>query len=336
MPHHKAAIAGLGAAAALTGAALMYKAPSGVKLFADDKLTGDDYNFMAYVSEYGKSYGTVAEFMFRKEQYVMRHNEIEAFNADANNTHTVGHNLFSDKTFAEMKKLNGYVAGPLRASNAVTLDESNLAASVDWRSKNAVTPVKNQAQCGSCWAFSTTGAVEGADAIKTGSLKSFSEQQLVSCSKQNNACNGGLMDYAFQYIKTAPLELESNYPYTSGSGRVSSCSYSKTRGVGTVSAFTDVQHTATQMRAALGNGPVSVAIEADQMAFQSYTSGVITSGCGTQLDHGVLAVGYGTLGGQDFFLVKNSWGPSWGDQGYVRIGAANQCGILNAASYPSA
>jgi len=335
MPGHKAAIAGLGAAAALTGAALMYKAPSGVKLFADDKLSGDDYNFMAYVSEYGKSYGTVAEFMFRKSQFVARHNEIEAFNADSNNTHTVGHNLFSDKTYAEMKKLNGYVANPNKVANVKVLEEVE-ATTVDWRSKNAVTPVKNQAQCGSCWAFSTTGAVEGADAIKTGSLKSFSEQQLVSCSKQNSGCNGGLMDYAFQYIKTAPLELESNYPYTSGSGRVSSCNYTKSRGVGTVSGFTDVQHTATQMRAALGNGPVSVAIEADQMAFQSYTSGVITSGCGTNLDHGVLAVGYGTLDGQDFFLVKNSWGPSWGDQGYVRIGAKNQCGILNAASYPSA
>ena len=142
--HTKAAVAGLGAAAALTGAALMYKAPSGVKLFADDTLSGEDYRFMAYVSEYGKSYGTVAEFMFRKEQFVTRHNEIEAFNADANNTHTVGHNLFSDKTFAEMKKLNGYLAAPLRESTAVQLDESNLADSVDWRSKNAVTPVKNQ------------------------------------------------------------------------------------------------------------------------------------------------------------------------------------------------
>jgi C1A family cysteine protease len=207
MPGHKAAIVGLGAAAALTGAALMYKAPSGVKLFASDTLSGEDYKFMAYVSEYGKSYGTVAEFMFRKEQFVARHNEIEAFNADANNTHTVGHNLFSDATYAEMKKLNGYKA-VAKESNVVMLDESVTAAEVDWRNKNAVTAVKNQAQCGSCWAFSTTGAVEGADAIKTGTLKSFSEQQLVSCSKQNNGCNGGLMDYAFQYIKTAPLELE--------------------------------------------------------------------------------------------------------------------------------
>ena len=335
MPGHKAAIAGLGAAAALTGAALMYKAPSNANLVAADRLTAEDYKFMEFVTQYGKSYGTVAEFMFRKEQFVARHNEIEAFNADTNNTHTVGHNLFSDKTYAEMKKLNGYTH--VEATNVAQLDESVTAASVDWRTKNAVTPVKNQGQCGSCWAFSTTGSVEGADAIKSGSLKSFSEQQLVACSTQNNGCNGGLMDYAFQYIKSAPLELEQSYPYTSGTGRRGTCSYNKSKGVGTVSGFQDVQQgSVSQMKAALTQQPVSVAIEADQMAFQSYTSGVITSGCGTNLDHGVLAVGYGTLGGKDFFLVKNSWGASWGDQGYVRIGTNNQCGILNAASYPKA
>jgi len=335
MPHHKAAIAGLGAAAALTGAALMYKAPSNVQLFATDRLEAEDYKFMEFVTNYGKSYGTVAEFMFRKEQFVTRHNQIEAFNADTNNTHTVGHNMFSDKTYAEMKKLNGYTHK--EATNVVELDESVTAASVDWRTKGAVTPVKNQGQCGSCWAFSTTGAVEGADAIKTGSLKSFSEQQLVACSMQNNGCNGGLMDYAFSYIASGnPLELESSYPYTSGTGRRGTCSYSKSKGVGTVSGHTDVGQSASQMKAALTQQPVSVAIEADQFAFQSYTSGVITTGCGTNLDHGVLAVGYGTLGGKDYFLVKNSWGASWGDQGYVRIGQNNVCGILQAASYPKA
>merc|ERR1711998_445389 len=284
MPGHKAAILGLGAAAALTGAALMYKHPKGQQLFASDTLGEEEYRFMRYVSEYGKSYGTVAEFMFRKEQFTTRHNEIEAFNADANNTHTVGHNHFSDRTYAEMKKLNGYVHH--EAKNVVELPETT-SATVDWRSHDAVTPVKNQGQCGSCWAFSTTGAVEGADAIKSGSLKSFSEQQLVSCSKQNSGCNGGLMDYAFMYIADGnSLELESNYPYTSGQGRVASCKYDKSQGVGTVSGHRDVSAgSKSQFKAAVAQQPVAVAIEADQMAFQAYTSGVISSGCGTRLDH---------------------------------------------------
>lgn len=146
-------------------------------------------------------------------------------------------------------------------------------------------------------------------------------------------CSGGLMDNAFQYIETKPLELEADYPYTALDG---TCSYSSSKGVGTVATYADVTQSAYQLKAAVAQGPVSVAIEADQTVFQSYTTGVITSSsCGTQLDHGVLAVGYGTESGQDYFLVKNSWGASWGDNGYVKIGTNNICGILESASRPS-
>jgi cathepsin L len=141
------------------------------------------------------------------------------------------------------------------------------------------------------------------------------------------------MDYAFKYIETAPLELEADYAYHAKKGK---CKYVKSKGVGKVKGFKDVRKDTTggQLKAALAKGPVSVAIEADQFAFQSYHTGVITSGCGKKLDHGVLAVGYGGEGDEEYFLVKNSWGPSWGSKGYVKI-APDQCGITMQPSYPT-
>lgn len=301
--------------------------------------------FQNWMIQEGKSYKTTAELIYRAEIFQANLERIEAHNA-ANHSWTMALNKFADLRADEFgpRFTGGIFRGPTnkqRESLTKAL-RAALPASIDWAALGAVTPVKNQEQCGSCWSFSTTGAVEGAWFIAKKELVSLSEQQLVDCStaQGNQGCNGGMMDYAFQYIITnGGITGEADYPYTATGPNACESAGKPVRAK--ISSYTDVTPNSDQaLMAALAQQPVSVAIEADQSAFQFYSGGVLTATCGTQLDHGVLAVGYGSLNGQDFYKVKNSWGADWGMDGYVLLGRGpafapnGQCGILMDPSYP--
>jgi len=311
--------------------------------------TPEQYQFLfrKYIAQHNKQYH-VDEFHTRFENFKQNLEMVAAHNK-AGKSFKLAVNQFADLSKDEFRaKYLGYKfidQGHLRAQNSVTAESFNatLPASIDWNAKGAVTPVKNQGQCGSCWAFSTTGSVEGAWFIAKGSLVSLSEQQLVDCSQAqgNQGCSGGLMDQGFQYIITnGGICTEAAYPYTAQDG---TCQTTCQKAA-TVSGFTDVTvGSESALTAAIAQQPVSVAIEADQSVFQFYSSGVLDDeSCGTQLDHGVLAAGYGhdSTVNKDFYQVKNSWGPQWGAGGYVNIvrntngDSARQCGITSAASYP--
>jgi xylem cysteine proteinase len=269
----------------------------------------------------------------------------------------MGINQFADYTHEEYKNLLGYNASAKKANPIAVLDTVNLAASVDWTTLGAVTPVKNQQQCGSCWAFSTTGAIEGAIAIKTKKLTAISEQELVDCAGSfgNQGCNGGLMDDGFKFVMAQGDSLETTYAYTAATGTCDSAKETAADGVkkSLITGLKDVTpQSCADMMAAVALGPVSVAIEADQTGFQHYATGVFSGACGASLDHGVLVVGYGTDGSSDYWKVKNSWGSTWGDAGYIRMAksckatgrsllgggkptAAGECGILSQPSYPT-
>jgi cathepsin L len=299
--------------------------------------------FQEYKSMYGKSYRSGAEEQLRSFIYQSNLEYIDSVNAEGL-SYKLGVNEYADMLHTEFRTL--YLARTTDFSHVKPASSSvnvgDLPASIDWRTHNppVVTPIKNQGQCGSCWAFSTTGSTEGQHALATGNLVSLSEQNLVDCStaEGNEGCNGGLMTQAFEYIiKNNGIDTEASYPYKAVDGK---CKFNAADVGATLSSYYSIPSgsEADLQNATATVGPISIAMDAGLASFQLYTSGVYApKGCSsTQLDHGVLVVGYGVDGSQDYWIVKNSWGTTWGMEGYFLLARNdnNMCGVATMASYP--
>jgi cathepsin L len=301
-----------------------------------------EHEFIKFLAKHNRRYATKEEYNLRLAEFQKNHQFVQEFNKKGSKQ-TVEVNHMGDWTREEYRNILGYKTH-MRNANEERVYEDNTTAkqAVDWRSEGAVTPVKNQGQCGSCWTFSSTGSLEGRHFQKTGVLTSFSEQQLVDCCNNSTGgcdysqgCQGGIMDEALTYTQTFDLMTEADYPYTAQNGN---CAY---KGAGTGAGYNNVSKTdispknKSAFKASIASGPTSIAIEADQMAFQFYNGGVLDSGCGDQLDHGVLAVGYGKTATEEYAIVKNSWGASWGDAGFLKISLDNDsCGLMNQPVRP--
>jgi len=307
--------------------------------------------WLKFKNDYNKDYsGNGEDEQARFEVFKANVDIIEGHNAKKM-SYWLGVNGFADLTWEEFSSTHlGYKAGSSSGLIKVPFPNiTDVADSIDWVAKGAVTPVKNQGRCGSCWAFSSTGALEGAMFISSGKLISLSEEELVQCDvRRNKGCQGGWMDNAFQWVQQNGICSEPEYPYTEPvdpygilSGHRHGVTGSCVKGCSPVVALTGTIDVPSRderaLLAAVSQGPVSVTIEADAV-FSFYWRGILDNPkCGgTNLNHAVLAVGYGTEDGKDYWKVKNSWGTDYGDHGYIRmVRNKNMCGISEVASYPT-
>ncbi|XP_069568019.1 cathepsin S-like [Brachyistius frenatus] len=305
-----------------------------------------DGHWQLWKKTHGKEYRDDAEDARRRELWENNLMLIVAHNLEASmglHTYDLSMNHMGDLTPEEISQSFASLNPPTDIQRApspfVGTSDYDVPDTVDWREKGCVTSVKTQGSCGSCWAFSAAGALEGQLAKTTGKLVDLSPQNLVDCSGKygNRGCNGGFMHHAFQYvIDNHGIDSDASYPYK---GQQQPCRYNPVYRAANCSrySFLPQGNEITLKQAVAEIGPISVGIDARRPTFAFFKSGVYDdSGCSQHVNHGVLVVGYGTLNGQDYWLVKNSWGTPFGDQGYIRMSRnkRNQCGIALYGCYP--
>jgi len=295
------------------------------------------FEFMQFIANHGKSYQTAKEFGIRFARYVLADAYIVANNANPKSTHVASHNPLSDSTEKEFSKMLGTSEkseSDHHAEEHQMLEGEILTGTKNWTG-SCSTPVKDQGQCGSCWSFAGTTVVETAHCIKTNALLTLAPQQNVDCNTGCYGCDGGWAYKAFTYFQTYGAELESAYPYTGVDG---TCKYTSSQGKLNTTGYKNVAANIAAMTSAVNQGAVAVAINASSYAFQTYSSGVLTNNCSTSCNHAVTLVGYNTDAATPYWIVRNSWGSSWGASGFIwmqQTEGAGQCGINTQVNYPT-
>jgi C1A family cysteine protease len=304
--------------------------------------------FTNFQERFSKRYSNIGELETRFSIFRKNFISILAHNNDLSQNFTMGVNQFTDLTPEEFRAqyINGGSKSSLGSFGCKSFSSggSGLPSSIDWRTKGVVNPVRDQGQCGSCWAFATTANAESVWAISKGQLLDLSEEFLVDCASgvgyYNMGCNGGQPDSAFKYMINNGQCTEASYPYKAGTTKTAgSCQKCTAAPVHFSGCYDVTPKDQVSLMAAVAKQPVVIAIEADTRYFQSYSGGILDSAsCGEKLDHAVEIIGYGTENGVDYWNVRNSWGPSWGESGYFRLkktSSTNDIGICGLAAEPS-